>query len=87
MNGGFGYCVWWKIKNHPINHIVKRLSDTLRTPTFAPHISIRTNFSYVPTELVHPERRVDVKTFQYRLYDSSVRIPSWGTTFHALAFP
>lgn len=84
---GFGYCLWWKIKNHPINHITKRLSNTFRTPTFAPHISIRTNFGYVPTELIFPERHDNVQTFQYRLYDSSVRIPSWNTTFHALEIP
>ena len=84
---GFGYCVWWKIKNHPINLIVQHLSKTFNTPAFEPHISIRTKLPYIPVEFVYPEFK-DVITHQYKnMHTSSTYIYSWDAQFHAIEIP
>jgi len=87
MMAGFCNCLWWRLKNHPINRIVKRLADTLHTPFFEPHISIRTHLRYVPVALKSPENNTRIKVLPDHLHDTSVYMPSWGTSFHAIELP
>jgi hypothetical protein len=84
---GFHNCVWWRLKNHPINRIVVRLAETLRTPLFEPHISIRTHLRYVPVELPYPENNALIKVSPDCVHDTSVYLSSWNTSFHAIELP
>jgi hypothetical protein len=85
---GFGFCCWWKINSsHPIHAAIRLFSTTYGTPTFPPHITIRSKLDFVPTELKYPARYDTIDYVPSSIHATSTFIPSWNKHFHAIELP
>lgn len=88
MLGGFGFCCWWKINaSHPMHAVIRLFAKTYGTPTFSPHITIRSNLDFIPTELKYPARYDTIEYVPSSIHASSIFIPSWKKYFYALELP
>lgn len=84
---GFGLCVWWKLAStHPLVRVHRSLSEAWKTPSFEPHVSVRTRLSFAPSEVPHPPSS-GLLALVDGAYTTEEYIPSWNTMFYAIEVP
>jgi len=85
---GFGICFWWRIRSsHPLFTIQQQLSKTYRTPTFPPHITIRSGMNFAPQELSFLPMHESIELLPSKMHASTTFLRSWEQEFYALELP